>query len=108
MITPIMSDDEILGLIFVHRNDLMCDWNDSHSESLRKFSRQAASSIKKTIIYARLAQEAKIKKSISKMSAKPYNFTNRLFRAFIETASRIVIRRKTKQYLINIVESTDF
>lgn len=108
MITPIMSDDEILGLIFVHRNDLMCDWNDSHSESLRKFSKQAASSIKKTIIYDRLAQEAKIKKSISKDECKNHitsliGFSELLLNRHRESLSE----EKQKQYLTNIVESTD-
>lgn len=108
MTTPIMSDNELLGLIFVHQNNLLCDWNDSHSESLRKFNKQAASSIKNTIIYARLAQEAKFKNSISKDECKNHitsliGFSELLLNRHQESLSE----EKQKQYLTNIAESTD-
>lgn len=108
MITPIIHVKELLGLILIHRNDLECDWQDSHSELLKKFSNQAASSIKHVILYAKLVKETEIKSEIIKnMSVEYKNHITSLkgFSELLLKQPQNKLSEKQKQYLANIVEN---
>jgi len=108
IITPITYKEELLGLILMHQNDLLCDWDNSHSESLRKISNQAAISIKHAILYARLMQETKLNsKNIKNM---PVEFKNHItsvigFSELLLQQQQNKLTDKQKQYLNNILES---
>jgi len=108
MITPIIYEDALLGLVVIHQNDLDSDWNDSHSESLRKFSNQAATSIKHAILYAKLMQETESKSNVIKnMSVEYKNHMTSLigFSELLLSQKQDELSAKQKQYLTNIVKS---
>ena len=110
IITPITHKDELLGLILVHQRDWQCDWNDTHSESLKKISNQAALSIKHSILYARLAQETELKsKIINNMPVEFKNHINSLmgFSEMLLKHQQNKLSDKQKQYLTNIIMSAD-
>ena len=92
----------------IHQNDLDSDWNDSHSESLRKFSNQAATSIKHAILYAKLMQETESKSNVIKnMSVEYKNHMTSLigFSELLLSQKQDELSAKQKQYLTNIVKS---
>lgn len=106
-ITPIMNEKELLGLILVHQNDL---FSDVPSESLKKFSNQAASSIKHVILYARLLKETEDKSNIIKNI--PVELKNHItslsgFSELLLLQQQDKLSEKQKQYLANIVESSN-
>jgi len=107
VITPIMNEEEFFGLILVHQNDLLCD---TPSDSLKKFSNQAASSIKNVILYSRLIQETEDKSKIIKNI--PVELKNHItslsgFSQILLSQQQDMLSEKQKQYLANIVESID-
>ena len=107
IITPIMNEDELFGLILVHQNNLLCDLP---SDSLKKFSNQAASSIKHVILYARLIQETEDKSRIIKNI--PVELKNHItslngFSELLLSQQQDKLSEKQKHYLTNIVESVN-
>jgi len=108
IITPIIYDEELLGLILIHQNDLLCDWTSSHSESLVKISNQAAISIKNAILYARLTKETELKNDI--INNLPGELKNNItsligFSDLLLQQQQSKLSDKQKQYLKNIVAS---
>lgn len=110
IITPITYKEEFLGLILVHQSDLLCDWHNNHSESLRKFSHQAAISIKNAILYARLVNETK--RNSKNIKNIPVEFKNHIttligFSELLLQQQQNKLTDKQKQYLANIAESAN-
>lgn len=108
IITPINYNEELLGLILVHQSDLLCDWNNEHSESLIKISNQAAISIRNAVLYARLMKEAESKNNILKNI--PIELKNNIttligFSELLLQQQQNKLTDKQKKYLANIVIS---
>lgn len=108
IITPIKYNEELLGLIFVHQSDLLCDWTNAHSESLIKISNQAAISIKNAVLYARLMKETEFKNNLLKNI--PIELKNNItsligFSELLLLQQQNKLTNKQKKYLANIVSS---
>jgi len=110
IITPITYKEELLGLIVIHQCDSLCDWKDTHSESLKKISNQAAVSIKHSILFARLKQELQLKNKIIKST--PIKFKTHItsligFSELLLKQQQNKLTDKQKQYLTNIATSAN-
>lgn len=109
IITPITYNEELLGLILVHQNNLLCDWQDSHSELLRKISNKAALSIKHAILHTRLMQEIENRNKIIKnMPISCKNHINSI-RGFSEMLlqQQNILTDNQRKYLTYIITSAD-
>jgi|GEM_PF-4184208 len=110
IITPIRHNKELLGLVLIHQRNWLCDWHDTHSESLIKISNQAVISIKHAILYTKLMQETELNsKNIKDI---PVEFKNHItsligFSDLLLKQQHNKLTDKQEQYLNNILETTD-